>query len=672
MTSGLLSFTIEPPFENSIWKYDDVRLIDPIDSTDNQNEIIAFYTRHYSNLLQVRIDFLSMSIISQPTILLFIENTRPGAYTALRSDSSINVLWDYCLIISNSQSMTLVNSNFQRVRGVSLLLTRDINQATVNVTIRGIKQISINSHSRFWFTVNDSVTGKELDRISPVLLDAPPPPPLQVELLFWNVFDASTPATALRSWDGAHTGPQSSRHGLKYLLEAASKYAIPIHLIWSCQSGAWNVVEYMDFGGLFDYLFSRYLLSMEGGWCVIDYTKFIENVIASEESMENILEQLLYSYSSNNTTVIKIGGDLAYSHFGSPNFVDDVFSYFKQHPWIMTTLGSSDGRPFLSPTPPPSQSWVTAATTEIQTTPAYPPDSLQLFVQSGVITAPPNRITFLARRTYSELMLTSVPHISLSRESYLAQIGHMLAAAEWADNPIPAQTCEVDIDWDGSYECILANEHFFLTFELEGGYLAFGFVLTSTGVHQILGATTQFALSRSDPSEINPERGLISDRNQIPGTFADSPNNWLIYQWIYKPQGLILHNQDESVIKEFSLINQNELLIRTTFSIPDIQTSLYLPIVLDPWQRDAPGFITNYWHYGEPKIFRWGYLDQVFLTVISDNPFTATYFNSSTPFLTNPEDPNFDYTPGHLLPFPMALITLTPQTENTILVSVDH
>ena len=39
------------------------------------------------------------------------------------------------------------------------------------------------------------------------------------------------PAEALRSWDGAHTGPHGERHGLKHLLDAVEEYQIPTVLL---------------------------------------------------------------------------------------------------------------------------------------------------------------------------------------------------------------------------------------------------------------------------------------------------------------------------------------------------------------------------------------------------------------------------------------------------------
>ena len=61
--------------------------------------------------------------------------------------------------------------------------------------------------------------------------EAPVPQPAPILLAFWNTFPATSPAQALRSWNGAHTGPFGGRHGLVNLLNAALKAKVPLTLV---------------------------------------------------------------------------------------------------------------------------------------------------------------------------------------------------------------------------------------------------------------------------------------------------------------------------------------------------------------------------------------------------------------------------------------------------------
>ena len=70
-----------------------------------------------------------------------------------------------------------------------------------------------------------------VDSLGPVRSNAAPPAPARLLLAFWNTYPAYTPATALRRWDGAHTGPQGGRHGLYNLLRTARSADAPLFLL---------------------------------------------------------------------------------------------------------------------------------------------------------------------------------------------------------------------------------------------------------------------------------------------------------------------------------------------------------------------------------------------------------------------------------------------------------
>ncbi len=86
------------------------------------------------------------------------------------------------------------------------------------------------------------------DRSDPSLAGEPPPPPAQVLLAFWDTYPAYTPATALRRWNGAHTGALGGSHGLLHLLRSARLEQAPLVLL-DLKYPAW--LSALDFiGGL--------------------------------------------------------------------------------------------------------------------------------------------------------------------------------------------------------------------------------------------------------------------------------------------------------------------------------------------------------------------------------------------------------------------------------------
>lgn len=79
-------------------------------------------------------------------------------------------------------------------------------------------------------------------------LKGQPPPPADVFFAFWDTFPAHTPAQALRSWDGAHSGPFGERHGLSPLLDNFRQFQIPVLLADILEPGALSGLDYL--GGL--------------------------------------------------------------------------------------------------------------------------------------------------------------------------------------------------------------------------------------------------------------------------------------------------------------------------------------------------------------------------------------------------------------------------------------
>ncbi len=65
---------------------------------------------------------------------------------------------------------------------------------------------------------------------------------------FWDAYPAYTPATALRRWDGAHTGPYGGRHGLYNLLRTAQSAQIPLVLLDLKEPASLSALDYA--GGL--------------------------------------------------------------------------------------------------------------------------------------------------------------------------------------------------------------------------------------------------------------------------------------------------------------------------------------------------------------------------------------------------------------------------------------
>ena len=103
---------------------------------------------------------------------------------------------------------------------------------------------------------------------------------------------------------------------------------------------------------------------------------------------------------------------------------------------------------------------------------------------------------------------------------------------------------------------------------------------------------------------------------------------------------------------------------------------MQVPLVLDPWVRFKPGWEQRYVESGSQQTgnlhdWTWGLEGGVQARLVTSSgslsvqPFTITQAVMSTP-----ENPDYQFPPGHYLPFPMALAEVVGEGNFTILLSV--
>jgi hypothetical protein len=122
-------------------------------------------------------------------------------------------------------------------RGAALLAWRDPSLDQLTISLKGslLKLSKSNvepaAAPRLQVFLTPAGSPALADQISVISSKGTPPPPAQVLFAFWDSYTAYTPATALRRWDGAHTGPYGGRHGLGNLLRTAQAQGIPLALL---------------------------------------------------------------------------------------------------------------------------------------------------------------------------------------------------------------------------------------------------------------------------------------------------------------------------------------------------------------------------------------------------------------------------------------------------------
>ena len=233
------------------WQYTDLRLLDPNDAALTSHDLIAAYLREDNGDLQIRLDLLEASNYVDYDLYLAFD-LMPGGIRRLPFEASSQILWDTLLSIPANGSIELQKSDGSELTGSQAVVIRDVKKTAVLINLK--REIITDQLVDFPITRELQVqvfltpaTSKEIaDQTNAFKLDDSPPEPIHVLMTFWNTYPAYTPASALRRWDGAHTGPNGGRHGLYNLLRTADANDTPLFMLDLNNPMS---ISALDFGG---------------------------------------------------------------------------------------------------------------------------------------------------------------------------------------------------------------------------------------------------------------------------------------------------------------------------------------------------------------------------------------------------------------------------------------
>jgi hypothetical protein len=209
------------------WEAADLRLLDPPDDAPSAGtDIIALYSRPVGKGQQVRVDFLDLGETPPERVYLAFDTAPGGSPDLPGTKISTNLAWDWLVSIPGSLTARLHLPDGSLPQRETPATSYDLAQDSLTVTL---PPDILPAQFRFQAVVVFGDGGA--DSTAPVASDARPPARAPVLLSFWDVFPAGSPATALRRWDGSHSGPYGERHGLHPLLDAAAKHNVPVVLL---------------------------------------------------------------------------------------------------------------------------------------------------------------------------------------------------------------------------------------------------------------------------------------------------------------------------------------------------------------------------------------------------------------------------------------------------------
>ena len=680
------------------WKYADLRALDPADPISPSQDLIALYIRRIDQDIEIRLDLLDISTTQDCNLDLYFYAS-PG-----REFAHIE--------IPASGQITAVGQNGKLIPGLQPRVAQDAFLDTIVVSLN--RSGLIQSGLPFWLRVSSTATTDLLnsDQIGPVRSDASPPQQAGLLFTFWDTFPAATPAQALRLWDGAHSGPGRSRFGLHHLLNAVKDNQVPVFLLDLKTPTTLSILDFMGVLPEIQRLANlrlailpdnaRYEIPADGistipdsytynlpstpflyasdipgplgknyqvlflpshafgklhtptypyrwqDYIIIHVPNEVEATSPYHPTVDGpslALRRDLIQYATNpRSAPFFLGGPLANTSWGDPACVSPTLRYLSAHPWVRFL--TADDLLTLHPS----------------TDSAYGPETdqsssdLPAIILTALQYAPSNPITGQAWQTYLSLLTPASPGLTQLRAGYFGIVGHLLTAARWATRPGSIADCTVDIDWDKQAECILASPDFFATFELSGGYIVAAFARRADGVHQIIAPYGEFVVGLGDPSTWDLSRGSEGDPALVPGGFVDLSGSWT-------PQAqagqITFVNEDKKVNKTYRL---TEFGLRVEYTSATTLT-VDISLALDPWHRFSTGWGDDYQETPSTSGWEWALDAGPHVTITTSGMYNARVFSASRPYLATSEDPNFDYPPGHYIPFPLALVEIIGQNN---------
>lgn len=384
------------------------------------------------------------------------------------------------------------------------------------------------------------------------------------------------------------------------------------------------------------------------------------------------LLELAASSKGNQSPLLILGGDLTATTWGDPIAAKATLQYIANHPWIQIIS--------------PSDIMAMRSKSQISDTAARPLSSGEklapmegifqaYFVPHGDEFSSPfsNPVHETAWQSYLSLFAPFPPEpdtLPVLRANYVPQVHGLMQAANWVAIPTHQADCDSDPDKDGENECILASTEYFAIFEKEGGRLTSLFTKSSNGVlfqglHQLIAPTSQFLIGLGDPGLWDISAGTASDPAGVHGAFTDNVFTWDIFDTKIEPGKIEFISPDGSLSKIFTL---SKMGLRAEYR-SSIPIEVKIPLGIDPWLRFNPNWGNGYQEKWSNHGWSWGFASGPRVEIKTTGNLNAHPFTASRETLDKRENPNFEYPPGHFLPFPLALVEI--QASGDFLVEIN-
>lgn len=684
----------------SQWTRQDIVALDPVDAVLPETDLVAIYLRRSQADLQIRLDLLDHGAAPEYDLLVAIDSA-PGGTRWLPLDGAADIAWERLLVIPADGNLKFLDANGSAVRAAGFVVVRSpvLDQLMISA---GMPEASGRS-PRVQVFIALGGSRRIADQSAPAVKTAANVRPARVLTAFTNTFPAYTPATAVRRWNGAHTGPLGGSHGLAHLLRAASEFQTPVYLADLLRPeslsaldlvGALPMIRRMADAELLilprlhpesSTQLNRMQAEIQSRFGLQPTASaMLDDAILSEHDpfeaaadglslpvRRALVDAALAANRPGGDALTLLGGELPNSTWGAPIPARAALRYLTSRPWIEfidpTLIGVllEHGRYSAAPGAEGTPAFLAAPTTEARE------------LLAALDAAPANRLTDAAWQAFAARDAPVYPGSLLLpelRRRYIGLTHTLLAAAAWAEAPSDIRSCDVDVDHDGAPECVLANHRVYAVFDSIGGGLTQLFSRGPDGAHQWIAPSAQMISGLSNPAEWDFRRGLRADPAVIPGAFYElgiSPASGARraftdagLAWEYEISG--------GFVRRTFLLAGCGIKIETDYGGSAASASIPVGLAPDPWLRFSPGWAAGYrlaYHEDRTSV---GLPSEAFdrLFITSSAPVAVDAFSDTLQFMTRAENPDQDLPPGQFLPFPMFMIEVPPSGDSQVMIEL--
>ena len=707
-----------PDQGNSAWQYQDLRVLEAPNTPLPDLDLIAAYARETKTDLELRVDLFGSPAPFDYDLYMLLDSG-PGGGGKLPLGMTTELDWDL-LMVYPARGLPVAITAEGEPSAIRPRILRDgeTDSATVRLSLADLPE---SSHS-ITFQAFLAGEGENIaDSIGPVqVIGSPPNSRAPLALVFWESLPSTTPAQALRRWDGAHTGPYGQRHGLSILLQEAARTGVPVAILdlkradrlaaldalgglpllrTLLQEGlvilpdvgsgdprvsAYSLAQNRQAAGLYKipgspfgfgafsadppHRYRAMFARLPDAAHVLQWGRLRliplpagpgeEGETAGQPGLGLSARRALLetALSADAEDLVVLGGELPSSPWGDLLYARPAFAYLAGHPWVQVLDGDDLLHFPARQGSPACVDLLCLAETESSTS------SIQDSARAQLEDAPDQLFTRLAWQTYLGLTEpTSDSRLTELRAGYLGQVGRLAAAAEWNLNPREQATCTEDLSGDGNPDCILSSKELFLVIDPRGARLVLAAARTPDGPIQLVGPRSQLIAGLGDPSEWRPELGEAGDPQEIPGGFADSTDAWALYEIISSQPGEMVFSNPQSGLRKTYRLSDEGFQVMYEASQP---VSTRLPLLLLDRGAFQPGWYARYQANHQLLPDQWSWMldggPQVDVTAAGAS-LDAHSFSESMPVLGQPEDPNSAYSPGHFFPFPLAVVDISAE-----------